>query len=254
MIVVRCETVAGYTRVDGSDTIHIRGRRYGAPFSIIMKGYGMPDKGLTSVQRSVLMILMAEAREVPNATLTNQYRLKLDKKYRDDLEGRGQIKVRRSGQPVFLELTEPGWLWCSEQDWAEVPAGSGHGSSAAYAILAGLLRNLHRLGKSTIPELFTRSDQPVADDAVQPTDVEAQVRKAYQELAVRPGAPVKLADLRAVLGGVARSEMDRVLVQMNRLADVSIVPESDQKVLTDRDLAAAVQIGNQDKHLITVGP
>jgi hypothetical protein len=94
----------------------------------------------------------------------------------------------------------------------------------------------------------------VADDAVQPTDVEAQVRKAYQELAVRPGAPVKLADLRAVLGGVARSEMDRVLVQMNRLADVSIVPESDQKVLTDRDLAAAVQIGNQDKHLITVGP
>jgi len=34
---------------------------------------------------------------------------------------------------------------------------------------------------------------------------------------------------------------------------VQIVPESNQKVLTKEDRAAAVRIGNQAKHLIRIG-
>jgi hypothetical protein len=85
------------------------------------------------------------------------------------------------------------------------------------------------------------------------TSVEAQIRKAYQELAPGPGAWVKLADIRHVLGGLDRVEVDRTLVVMNRTPEVRIVPESNQKVLSDLDRAAAIQIGNQDKHLIAIG-
>jgi hypothetical protein len=214
----------------------------------------MPDDDLTPVQRSVLLILMAEAQEVANAHLTNTWKVELKKERRDDLAKRGLIKVRRERNRYRLELDERGWFWCSEQNGAEVPRGMGHGGAAAFAMLAGLQRSLRHLGKATVPELFARLDEPVVAGEPVPTDIEAQIRKAYQELATGPSASVKLADLRGLLGGVARPDVDRALIEMNRLPDVSIVPESDQKLLTDQDRAAAVQIGNQDKHLITVGP
>jgi hypothetical protein len=255
MIVVRCETVAGYAGVDGSDTIHIRGTGTAVRRSPrISKGRCMPKDDPTPQQRSVLLILMAEARELPNAHLTNHYRVELKKGLRDDLVRRGLIKVRLERSRVHFELTERGWFWCSEEDGTEVPSGMGHGGAVAYAMLAGLQRNLRHLGRATVSELFARLDEPVVAGEPVPTDIEAQIRKAYQELATGPSASVKLADLRGLLGGVARSDVDRALIEMNRLPDVSIVPESDQKLLTDQDRAAAVQIGNQDKHLITVGP
>jgi hypothetical protein len=217
----------------------------------------MLEINLTPVQRSVLLTLMAEAREVSNAYLTNDRRLRLDNKLRDRLERDGLITVRRDPRRrLFLELTERGWRWCADQDGAEVPAGAGHGGAAAYAILAGLRRNLSRL-KLSLPELFARYDEPeppVEAAMVPPsTSVEAQIRKAYQELAPGPGAWVKLADIRHVLGGLDRVEVDRTLVVMNRTPEVRIVPESNQKVLSDLDRAAAIQIGNQDKHLIAIG-
>jgi hypothetical protein len=43
------------------------------------------------------------------------------------------------------------------------------------------------------------------------------------------------------------------LIQLSRAPDVDIVPESNQKVLTPDERAAAVSIGNQDMHLISIG-
>jgi hypothetical protein len=214
----------------------------------------MPDDDLTPVQRSVLLILMAEAQEVANAHLTSTWKVELKKERRDDLAKRGLIKVRRERNRYHIELDERGWFWCSEQNGAEIPRGMGHGGAAAYAMLAGLQRSLGHLGKATVPELFARLGESPAVGATASTDVEAQVRKAYQALAAGPGSWIKLADIRSALGGLARSELDQVLVAMNRASDVSIVPESNQKALTDRDRAAAVQIGNQYKHLIAIGP
>jgi hypothetical protein len=217
----------------------------------------MPDYDLTPVQRSVLLILMAEAREVPNADLKNNLKVDLKRERRDGLKDLDLIKVREEKRRLFLELTDRGWAWCSDQDGLEVPAGMGHGGAAAYAMLAGLRRNLHRHGSATVPELFGRYGEPalpVDEGVVASTDIESLIRKAYQELTTGPGSWVKLADLRPVLGGLAKSEVDRVFIEMNRKPDVSIVPESNQKALTDRDWAAAVQIGNQDKHLIAIGP
>lgn len=219
----------------------------------------MPDDDLTPVQRSVLLVLMAEARQVPNAYLTSDRKLELAKARRDDLERRGLIKVEMKGRRVFVDLTERGWRWCRELRPDEVPPHAGHGGSAAYTLLAGIQRYLDRHDLS-LPEFFSRLSEPEpsppepTEDVTAPTDVEARIRKAYEELAPNPGAWVKLADLRPLLGGVARSEQDQALVKLNRTQDVSIVPESNQKVLMDRDHAAAVRIGNQFKHLIAIGP
>jgi hypothetical protein len=219
----------------------------------------MSDDKLTPVQRSVLLILMAEAREVPNADLTNERKLELKKDRRDKLEQLKLIKVRHKGARLFLELDDGGWRWCREQLGAEVPANAGHGGAAAYAILASIQRYLDRNNLS-IQEFFAQtaekepaSEPQITSSSISSADVEARIRKAYGELAPRPGAWVKLADLRPLVSRVDRAEVDRILVQMNRAPDVSIVPESNQKTLTSRDRDAAVSIGDQDKHLIKIG-
>lgn len=217
----------------------------------------MPDDDLTPVQRSVLLVLMAEAREVPNAYLTNDRKLDLKKERRDQLEERSLITVRRQGRLLFLELSERGARWCNEQRGDEVPPGAGHAGAAAYSMLAGIHRHLERHNLH-ISEFFSRSapvaagSGPATGEAEPAADIETRIRKAYHELAGRPGSWVRLADLRPLLGEPARAEVDRVLVQMNRAPGVSIVPESDQKTLTERDRAAAVQIGNQDRHVMMI--
>jgi hypothetical protein len=40
---------------------------------------------------------------------------------------------------------------------------------------------------------------------------------------------------------------------LEREPDVNIVPESNQKALTDAERTAAVRIGGQDKHFLAIG-
>ena len=62
-----------------------------------------------------------------------------------------------------------------------------------------------------------------------------------------------LARLRPLLGDVPRGQVDEALTRMERLPDVNIVPESNQKTLTPGDREAGVIIGGQEKHLLWIG-
>ena len=64
---------------------------------------------------------------------------------------------------------------------------------------------------------------------------------------------MSLTRLRPLLADVPRVEVDAALRRMNRMPDVNLVPESNQKTLTPRDREAAVTIGDQDKHLREIG-
>lgn len=63
-----------------------------------------------------------------------------------------------------------------------------------------------------------------------------------------------LAGLREQLADVPRAQVDETLTRMERLPDVNLVPESNQKTLTPADREAAVLIGGQRKHLLWIGP
>ncbi|MEU8175856.1 hypothetical protein AB0C14_23500 [Microbispora hainanensis] len=84
-------------------------------------------------------------------------------------------------------------------------------------------------------------------------DIETLIRKAYAQLADRPNAWVSLTQLRPLLGDTPRDKVDAALRHMIGLPDVRLVPESNQKMLTDEDRGAAVVIGDQAKHLILIG-
>jgi hypothetical protein len=215
----------------------------------------MPDH-LTPVQRSVLLVLMAEAREVPNADLTNVWKLKLEQKHRENLRKLELIAVRTENRRLFLDLTANGSMWCQDQLAAELPARMGHAGAAAYALLAAIRRHLERTG-SSLTAFVARSDEPLAAEpglvVTAPVDLQTLIRKAYLELATRPGDWVKLSTLRPLLHGADRAAIDSALIALNQARDVSIEPESDQKTLTDQDWEAAVLIGNEPKHVIAIG-
>ncbi|MFF0245019.1 hypothetical protein ACWEU6_36295 [Streptosporangium sandarakinum] len=81
-----------------------------------------------------------------------------------------------------------------------------------------------------------------------------RIRSAYNVIAETRGDWVSIADIRDMIGSYQATKelVDAGLKSMIHDPDVSIVPENNQKVLSERKRAAAVVIGDQDKHLISI--
>ncbi|GIF68531.1 hypothetical protein Ais01nite_65660 [Asanoa ishikariensis] len=199
------------------------------------------EKPVTFAMRCMLVILMAEARELPNARIADRG-LDLKKEYRDRLVSRGWITVRKVGRGYSLELTEAGWAEAIGQLSADPPAGAGAGGAALYTVLNRLRGFLDRSDLAA-SELFAPAE----------SDIDVRIRKAYAEIAVSAGELVSLAALRPRVTGAERAGVDAALVALSTAPDVRIVPESNQKTLSAEQRDAAVRIGNQDRHLIAIG-
>jgi hypothetical protein len=226
----------------------------------------MSEQRFSLPETAVLLVLMAEAREISNPELKERYGLTLDGKERRRLNELKLVDSRKQGRAFAHMLTDAGWAWCvSELGAVSPPPRAGSAGGALYAILAGLGRHLDRANLS-LADVFAPADPlPPSASAALPAsspappatppdvDVEARVRTAYQELAAQPGGWVKLAPVRQRLGDLPRAEVDAVLVEMSRQQGVAIVPESNQKTLSAEDRGSAVRIGGQDKHLLSIG-
>lgn len=100
------------------------------------------------------------------------------------------------------------------------------------------------------PDAPERAPQP-RGSAASVEKIQGDIRAAYDQLTARPGQWVSLSRLRDKLAeDLPRDRVDEALRRLERQPNVNIVPESNQKVLTQRDRDAAVHIGAQDKHLI----
>ena len=63
---------------------------------------------------------------------------------------------------------------------------------------------------------------------------------------------MRLSRLRPALSDISRADLDEALARLRRAPDVSLIPEENQKTLTDEDRAAAVDVGNQQNHLLAI--
>ncbi|OPG11415.1 hypothetical protein [Microbispora sp. GKU 823] len=242
----------------------------------------MPDKPLSFSATCALLILMAEDREMSNPELKEKYGVTITGKERTTLNEGKFVTSRRTGRSFSHVLTDKGWHHASElvRDGISAP-GTGFAAAAVKALVGNLQRHVAR-SENSLAEIFGREedlppatteaplDRPsaaevaaapiaipetsVARGSARPSDdVETMIRKAYAQLADKPNAWVSLTRLRPLLGDAPRAEVDAVLRHMIGLPDVRLVPESNQKMLTDEDRGAAVVIGDQAKHLILIG-
>jgi hypothetical protein len=208
-----------------------------------------PDE-LTGTQQAVLLVLMAQAGPVRNPDLAG-LGPELKKGDRDRLVDKKLIEVDTDHRPMELELTDDGWALCAKLIGADAPALSKGPGKTLYTVLRALRRYLDRTDLAP-SEVFVVLDDDAPDDAAADDIVETQVREAYVRLAAHEGGWVDLVRLREELSDVSRRELDAALTRMYRLPGISLIPEENQKTLTDQDRAAAVAIGDQDKHLIAI--
>ncbi|MFG1802615.1 hypothetical protein ACGFI4_20965 [Micromonospora carbonacea] len=216
----------------------------------------MAGDDLTASESAILVVLMAEAREVLNTELRERYNLDVRKPQRDKLTRLHYVASRKSGSTYALQLDDKGWVRMqSDLDFAL------RGASALGAALTALQANLRdrvlsRSGCATLAELFAVTDvrASASTAAVDPAGaLAARVVSAYRALADAPGAWVSLRRLRPFFADVPREDLDESLRRLSRAEGVALAPESNQKTLTGADLAAALRLGGQDNHLLAIG-
>jgi hypothetical protein len=211
---------------------------------------------------AALIVLMAEARELPNPemekiagfALTGPARLKLAKA--------GLIESRKVGRSYTNVLTEKGWHACRQLSDGERPARAGSAGGALFALLAGLQRGLaaRRLSHADffVGESTGESDGGHVAEALAPADtagsdpIDERVLRAYRQLANQPGAWVGLADLREALPDANRGDIDAALRRMVRMPGVRLIPVANLKSLSHADHEAAVVIGGEANHALAV--
>ena len=144
-------------------------------------------------------------------------------------------------------MTDAGWAWVVAELDAQVPPRAGSAGGALYALLNGLKVALEARGM-VIQELFDQSEPAPR----QPGSLRERIRQAYRSLASRPWDWVELRDLRAQLGDWPRREVDLEIIRMYREKDVNLTLHEDRRRLTQADRDAALRIGVDDMHLISL--
>jgi hypothetical protein len=222
----------------------------------------------------VLFVLMAEAGALTNKEIKERGP-ELRAESRRKLNSLGLIDSDTSKVPHRHSLSDKGWAQANDLLGAQPPGGTTPQGKALFTVLAGLGRHFARedlrladvfvpAGETVVVDDVAVVDE-VAGESVQTTpisskpddvagDVEARVIEAYRTLAAKPGAWVSLRRLRPALNEVDRSVLDAALTSLYTQPGITLIPEENQKSLTQDDRAAAVSIGGQNKHLISMEP
>jgi hypothetical protein len=214
----------------------------------------MAGEELTPAENAILIVLMAEAREVLNTELKAVYGLDVRKGSRDKLGRKQFVASRKSGPTYALQLDDKGWVHVQEELNFRSNGATAQ-AAAVSAVLRGLRdRVLDRSGCKSFAELFALDDvRGPASAPEQEKILRTRIVNAYEALKDEPGGWVSLTRLRPFFGDVSPAAMDEALRKVSREPGVTLAPESNQKVLTDADHEAAVHIGGQDKHLLAIG-
>ena len=200
--------------------------------------YGIPE-------RAAMIALMALNKETRNVELKRRYGIDVKKPVRVKLNRDGLLHSRRGAKGYVHELTDAGWAWAVAELDAGVPPRARSTGGALYALLNGLKVALDARGM-LLQELF-------APPAPKPAgSLRDRIRQAYRSLAPRPWDWVELRDLRAQLGDWPRREVDQELIRMFRKKDVNLTLHEDRGRLTQADRDAALRLGVDDMHLISM--
>lgn len=212
------------------------------------------DPQLSIPERSALLALMTFTETAANPEIRERYGFTIDKPVRESLIEAGYLTATRpKGQTWVHELRDEGWARCRTELTAPLPDRA----PKAYRILYGILSCLDQYltaSTLTLADLFNPLDKPAAEDLTGAEPADDGLQSAYARLAARPGAWVGLARLREALPALPRADFDEALLGLALLPHVELIPEVNQKALTEADRAAAIHVGGEDKHLLQIRP
>lgn len=214
-----------------------------------------PDR-LSDKERIGLFALLSPSLQVSNSELKRTLGITISPAVRSSLRDQGLVVV--FDHPIRLELTEKGWQMAEGELSRPGEAGDPPLLKLLHRQHSQILSALRARGLGLVdmyaeeypeePAHITALSEPVA-----PKTVGARVIDAYNDLVYEPGGWVGLARLRDHLADVNKAELDEVLTGLFRDDRIKLIAEVNQKTLTDRDLAAALHVVGDEKHLFSVG-
>ncbi|WP_157930445.1 hypothetical protein [Glycomyces xiaoerkulensis] len=204
----------------------------------------MPSE-LTQDQLDKLIALMSFGGSASNNELRQRYRFALTGVKRTSLVNAGLISSDRasSRDPFQHELTDEGRELCREA----LEAGPAAGAGLGHRIHQGMLERLVQLLEAHGIDVF---DSVAAEPEVATRE---SLSAAYFELTPSAGEWVSLTELRSKLQDVERASLDRLIHDLHVGGDVALIPEENRRSITPDDRAAAIRIGDEDRHLISIG-
>lgn len=214
----------------------------------------MTDVQLSIPERSALLALMTFKDTASNPEIRERYGFTIDKPVRERLSQCGYLQATQpKGQTWVHELKDEGWARCREELTTPLPGKAPKAYRVLYGIL-GCLDQYLTASTLTLADLFNPPEKPEAEDVASIQPAEDRLQAAYAELASRAGAWVGLARLRETVPDLSREDFDEALLELTLRSHVSLIPEVNQKALTDIDRAAAIHVGGEDKHLLQIRP
>ncbi|NRQ39419.1 hypothetical protein HII36_47485 [Nonomuraea sp. NN258] len=199
-------------------------------------------------ERALLLGLMTLGGSASNPGLRDHIGDALDGEPRRRMNKLGLVTSEKAGRAYQHTLTEDGWAWCVVELAGTAPERGGSLGRTLYGVL-GVIKGYLDAADLSLAEFVVKAREA---GGAAPEDLTGAVRDAYWKLAREPQEWVLLTRLRAHLGGAARDDVDEALRHLERMPDVHLAPEADQKTLTDEDRDAAVLVGGVSKHLLAI--
>lgn len=213
---------------------------------------------LSARERAVLFALLSEARKLTNAELGALIGIRLDGKERRKLNELKLVESEKAGQAFVHELSDAGWRWCADQLSAG-PVGHRTSLERSHYLLFGVFARHLDAAQLSLADLICATPEPPAvgkhvrrDTAAGGGDLTARVTAAYGSLAPAPGEFIRLSQLRERLADIPGNALDAALIAMFTAQRVNLVPQSNQQALTAADRRAALRVGGEHKHLISI--
>ena len=217
----------------------------------------MSRDDLTVRQRAVLFALLGEARQVANPELERLIGVRLDGADRRQLNARKYVESTKVGRAYLHELSDAGWRWCAQELTAPPGERAGSLERAHYKVFGLFARHLDRAGLTLADIAAPAPDAPAsfAANGTNAADLSAFIETGYRSLAAAPGEFVSLRELRlrvAERTDRPRPDVDAALTTMFTAQRINLIPQSNQQSLSDADREAALLVGGEYKHLISI--
>jgi hypothetical protein len=210
---------------------------------------------LTARQRAVLFALLGEARQVANPELKELIGVPLDGAERRQLNDRKLVESTKVGRAFAHELSDAGWRWCA-QELAAAPSGRGSSLERAHYLVFGVFARYLNAAGLSLADIVRPASERASEDASQEAggsaDPAARIEAGYRSLAAGPGVFVSLRELRLRLSDLPRPDLDAALAALFTAQRINLIPQSNQRALADADRQAALRIGGEHKHLISI--
>ncbi|WP_148308097.1 hypothetical protein [Actinoplanes friuliensis] len=206
--------------------------------------------------RQALIALMVRVTPASNPDLRESYRVQIDKATRQELADAGLISWRKGLRgAIFHELTERGWIRARQEFVVAPPERVSSAWLLHYATLRHLASIMER-NDHKIADVFAATDpgpETAPSGKTEDTPLEDRIKRAYSEVAESPGDLVSLFSIRERLADFDRAELDRALKEMDRRREIHLDPDPRRNELPQEVLDAAIAVGGEDKHLLTIG-